>query len=133
MNSDSTPVLQLRVVLTTADFQRLLDFYTAGLGLEPAELWTTETTHGALIDMGRGTLEVFDEGHAAEVDRIEVGRRVSGPVRLALQVPDLDAALARLTARGAKLVSGPVTTPWGDRNARLEDPDGLQVTLFQAG
>jgi hypothetical protein len=26
----------------------------------------------------------------------------------------------------------PVETPWGDDNVRLQDPAGLQVTLFQA-
>jgi hypothetical protein len=29
-------------------------------------------------------------------------------------------------------VHPPVVTPWGDRNARFEDPDGLQLTLFQS-
>ena len=67
----------------------------------------------------------------ADVDQIEVGRRVSGRVRFALQVPDLDAALERLAAKGAKLIHPPVETPWGDRNARIEDPDGMQITLYQ--
>jgi methylmalonyl-CoA/ethylmalonyl-CoA epimerase len=78
------------------------------------------------------TLELFDERQAAYIDELEAGRRVSGPVRLALRVPDLQAALDRLLARGATLVHGPVLTPWGDRNARVQDPDGLQVTLYQA-
>jgi len=30
------------------------------------------------------------------------------------------------------LVHPPVMTPWGDYNVRLQDPDGMQVTLFQA-
>jgi hypothetical protein len=30
------------------------------------------------------------------------------------------------------LVHPPVVTPWGDYNVRLEDPDGMQITLFQA-
>jgi uncharacterized glyoxalase superfamily protein PhnB len=47
-------------------------------------------------------------------------------------VPDLDAALQRSLAHGATLVHPPVATPWGDRAVRLQDPDGLQVTLFQA-
>jgi uncharacterized glyoxalase superfamily protein PhnB len=85
-----------------------------------------------LLDMGHATLELFDEAQAETIDRIEAGRRVSGPVRLALQVPDLDAALERLLAHGATLVHPPVTTPWGDRNARLQDPDGMQITLFQS-
>lgn len=125
------PILQLRVALTTADYDRLLRFYADGLGLEPEAIWTTVETNGILFSLGQATLELFDEGHAAEVDAIEVGQRVSGPVRLALQVPNVDAALARLTAHGAVVVHGPVVTPWGDRNARVQDPDGLQVTLFE--
>jgi uncharacterized glyoxalase superfamily protein PhnB len=38
----------------------------------------------------------------------------------------------RLLAHGAVLVHQPVMTPWGDLNARLQDPDGMQITLFQA-
>ena len=36
-----------------------------------------------------------------------------------------------LLANGAKLVHEPVVTPWGDTTVRLEDADGMQVTLFQ--
>jgi predicted enzyme related to lactoylglutathione lyase len=125
------PVLQLRVALTTADHDRLLRFYSQGLGLEPAQIWTGPQGRAVLLAMGEATLEVFDEQQASTVDAIEVGRRVSGPVRFALQVPDLDAALARLEAHGAVVVHGPVVTPWGDRNARVQDPDGMQVTLFE--
>jgi uncharacterized glyoxalase superfamily protein PhnB len=49
-----------------------------------------------------------------------------------LQVPDLKSAMERLLANGATLVHPPVQTPWGDYNVRLQDPDGMQVTLFQA-
>lgn len=126
------PVLELRVALTSADYERLLAFYQEGLGLDPAQIWTTDRSRGVLFEMGQATLEVFDEQHAATVDQIEVQRRVSGPVRLALQVPDVDAAVQRLLQHGATLVHEPVVTPWGDRNARVQSPDGLQVTLFEA-
>ena len=125
------PVLQLRVALTSADHDRLMRFYCDGLGLEPEAVWTNDQGRAVLLPLGRATLELFDEQQANTVDAIEVGRRVSGAVRLALQVPDLDAALARLAAHGALVVHGPVVTPWGDRNARVRDPDGLQVTLFE--
>jgi len=36
----------------------------------------------------------------------------------------------RLIAAGAEQVGRPVLTPWGDRNARVEAPDGMQLTLF---
>jgi methylmalonyl-CoA/ethylmalonyl-CoA epimerase len=126
------PILELRVALTTADYERLVRFYTIGLGIEPAQIWTDEHGKALLLEMGRATLEIFDEAHAHTVDQLEAGRRVSGPVRFALQVPDLHAAMERLLANGATLVHPPVMTPWGDYNARLQDPDGMQITLFQA-
>jgi uncharacterized glyoxalase superfamily protein PhnB len=82
--------------------------------------------------MGKATLEVFDERQAQTVDEIEVGKRTSGKVPFALQVPDLEAAMERLQAHGATLVHGPVVTPWGDRNVRFQDPDGMQITLYEA-
>ena len=80
----------------------------------------------------RATLELFDEAQARHVDSIEAGRRVAGPVRLAFEVPDSDAAAQRLVAAGAAEVAPPVDTPWGDRNARVRAPDGMQLTLFSA-
>jgi methylmalonyl-CoA/ethylmalonyl-CoA epimerase len=81
--------------------------------------------------MGKATLEVFDEKQAQTVDQIEVGRRISGQIRFALQVPDLKAAMQRLLAHEATLVHPPVVTPWGDQNVRFQDPDGMQITLYQ--
>ncbi len=127
----TAPILEMRVALTTADYESLVAFYRDALGLDPAALWTTETTHAVLFELGRATLEIFDEPHAAMVDQLEVGQRVSGQVRFALQVPDVDAALERVLAWGATLVHEPVVTPWRDRNARVQSPDGLQITLFQ--
>jgi lactoylglutathione lyase len=125
------PVLELRVALTTSDYEALVRFYTEGLGLEPAALWA-DAGKAMLLELGRATIEIFDEDHAEEVDRIEVGQWVSGPVRFAIQVPDVDAALKRVLAYGGTLVHEPVMTPWGDYTARVQSPDGLQVTLFQA-
>lgn len=128
----NAPILELRVAVTTADFERLLKFYTDGLGIDPAQFWQNGQGHAAILELGRATLEVFDEAQAEAVDAIEVGQRVSGPFRFALRVPDLSAALDRLLAHGATLIHPPVMTPWGDLNARVQDPDGLQITLFQA-
>jgi methylmalonyl-CoA/ethylmalonyl-CoA epimerase len=123
--------MELRLALTTADFDRLSNFYRLGLGLEPTQTWPSDQGRALVLDLGRATLEVFDEKQAQTVDNIEVGQRVSGRIRLALQVPDLQAATGRLLAHGAKLVHPPVDTAWGDTCVRFEDPDGMQVTLFQ--
>ncbi len=127
----NSPVIELRVALTTRDYERMVQFYCDGLGPEPAQLWGNDQGRATVLDMGRATLEIFDEEQAQTIDRIEAGRRTSGPIRFALQVPDLQAAMDRLLAHGAALVHPPVLTPWGDYNVRLQDPEGMQITLFQ--
>ena len=127
----SKPVLELRVALTVSDFERSVKFYSEGLGLEPADIWNNGQGQALILEMGKATLEIFDETQAQTIDQIEAEQRVSGQIRFALQVPDLNAAMERLLAHGASLVHPPVTTPWGDYNVRLQDPDGMQITLFQ--
>ncbi len=125
------PVFELRVALTTSNFERSVKFYSEGLGLEPDDLWKNGQGQALILNMGNATLEIFDETQAQTIDQIETGKRVSGQIRFALQVPDLKAAMERLLAHGAILVHPPVITPWGDNNVRLQDPDGMQITLFQ--
>ena len=84
-----------------------------------------------ILNMGNATLEIFDETQAKTIDQIEAGQRISGQIRFALQVPDLKAAMERLLAHGATLIHPPIITSWGDYNVRLQDPDGMQITLFQ--
>jgi len=132
-SKDSTgPVFELRVAVTTSDYERLVRFYCQGLGIEPAAIWNNGDGQALVLDLGRATLEIFDEAQAELIDRLEAGTRVSGQVRFALQVPDLKAAMERLLKNGATLVHEPVLTPWGDYNVRLQDPDGMQITLYQA-
>jgi catechol 2,3-dioxygenase-like lactoylglutathione lyase family enzyme len=123
-------VTQLRVVLTVADFDEAVAFYSDTLGLAQLADWSSENGRVILLDGGRATIELFDERQAESVDRIEAGRRVSGPVRLAFGVPDSEATARRLVAAGAEEVGPPVTPPWGGHNARVRAPDGMQLTLF---
>lgn len=131
-SSQNKPVFELRIALTSQDYERSVRFYCEGLGLEPAALWNNDGGRALILEMGKGTLELFDERQAEVIDHLEAGKRVSGQIRFALQVPDLNAAMERLLAHGATLVHPPVMTPWGDTNVRLQDPDGMQITLFQA-
>ena len=126
------PVFELRVALTTSDYERLTKFYCEGLGLESAAIWNNDQGKALVLDMGHATLELFDEAQAEIIDQIEAEQRISGQIRFALQVPDLRAAMERLLEHGATLVHPPIITPWGDYNVRLQDPDGMQITLFQS-
>lgn len=127
----TSPIIEFRVALTAQDYNKLVVFYEDALGLEATDIWTQADNKGVLYDMGRATLEILDENSATTVDQIEAGKRVSGAIRFALEVPDVDAALERALAKGATLVHEPIVTPWGHRNVRLQAPDGMQITLFQ--
>src|SRR5215813_12436338 len=116
------PFMNLRVVLTVPDFDEAVAFYREALGLEQLADWSGDDGRVILLDGGHATLELFDEAQAESVDRIEAGRRVSGPVRLAFEVSDLDAAARRVVEAGAEAVAPPVVPPWGGRNARVQTP-----------
>lgn len=122
--------MNLRVVLTVPNFDEAVAFYRDELGLEQLADWSGEDGRVILLDAGHATLELFDERQAESVDRIEAGRRVSGQVRLAIEVEDIDGTVQRLVAAGAVTEAPPVVPPWGGRNARLRTPDGMQLTLF---
>jgi lactoylglutathione lyase len=123
-------VTELRVALTVPDFDQAVAFYRDTLGLAELADWSSQNGRVILLEAGRATLELFDEAQAETVDAIEAGRRISGRVRLALEVADSDETARRLVAGGAEQVAPPVTAPWGDRNARVRAPDGMQLTLF---
>ncbi len=95
------PIHELRVALTTRDYERLVKFYCEGLGIKPAAIWNNGQGQALVLNMGNATLEIFDEAQAETIDQIEAGQRVSGQIRFALQVPDLKAAMERLLAHGA--------------------------------
>src|SRR5262249_11337721 len=116
MSTSNPPVLEFRIALTTQEYERLVKFYCQGLGIEPAALWNNDGGRALILEMGKATLELFDERQAEVIDQLEAEQRISGPIRFALQVPNLDAALERLLAHGATLVHPPVKTPWGDYN-----------------
>jgi methylmalonyl-CoA/ethylmalonyl-CoA epimerase len=123
-------LIELRVAMTVDDFDAAIAFYRDALGLGQLADWSSDQGRVVLLDAGRATLELLDHPQAALVDRIEAGSRVAGTVRLAVRVENSEATAERLISAGATAVGQPVTTPWGDRNARVRAPDGMQLTLF---
>jgi len=125
-------IRQLRLVVTAEDYDEAVAFYRDVLGMGELAVWASpDGGHVTLLDGGRATLEITDPRNAAFIDEVEVGRRVGGHVRVALEVDDSRAATAAAVDAGAELVAEPTETPWRSLNARLEGPGGLQLTLFQ--
>ncbi|WP_394843330.1 VOC family protein [Pendulispora brunnea] len=123
-------IRELRIALTVDKYDEALRFYRDGLGLPVRKAWAEPEGSGAIFEAGRATLELLSTKMAESVDRIEVGPRVAGPVRVALEVDDSAKRGEALMEAGAQLLGGPVVTPWLDKNVRLRAPDGMQYTLF---
>lgn len=127
-------VSEFRIAVTVEDeqaFDRAVAFYRDGLGLAPGELWTDHGRGQMFLAADRASLEIFEPAYAAHIDQLEVGERVSGRIRFAFQVDDVYAAVRRALAYGATMVKEPALTPWNDLNARVQAPDGQQITLYQ--
>ena len=125
-----SPVRELRLALTVTDYDQAVTFYRDRLGLPVLESFEGPEGGGVVLDAGRATLELLSVAQAELVDRVEVGSRVAGPVRVALEVADSAQTARRLVDGGAEALAEPVVTPWRHRNVRVRAPGGLQLTLF---
>jgi catechol 2,3-dioxygenase-like lactoylglutathione lyase family enzyme len=131
--TEQTGAHELRVSLTVRDYDAARRFFRDALGLAEVESWDASPGRGIVLAAGQATLELLDEDEAARVDDLEVGRRISGPIRLAIGVDDSAATANRLEAAGAAVLAPAKPMPWGDVNARVRAPEDVQLTLFSAG
>lgn len=123
-------VHELRLVVTTPDYDEALSFYRDLLGLREQASFSSNGGRLTILEAGRATMELAEPAYAEYIDQVEVGRRVAGHIRVAFEVDDSAAMTARLAEAGATVLAEPTRTPWNSSNARLEAPAGLQLTLF---
>lgn len=99
-----------------------LEFYSALFGWEKKQE----------LDMGEaGTYTIFGRGDD------QYGGMMTKPAKMTMppswlyyiHVDDLDAAIERANAKGAKTLIGPTEVPGGDRVAQLTDPQGATFAL----
>ncbi|WP_061294893.1 VOC family protein [Herbidospora cretacea] len=126
-----TEVRELRLVVTAENYEEALHFYRDVLGLAEIADFSSGDGKVRLLSAGRATVEIIDARQARHIDDVEVGRRVAGHIRVALEVPDAESTTALLEEHGADVLAPPTRTPWNSLNARLTAPDGLQLTLFE--
>ena len=110
-------VLQSRVLYRPVNYEHSVAFYRDVLGLHVFREWVT----GTVFFLGGGLLELSRSAGPVTDDKFS----------LWLQVRDVDAEFARLAAAGVATVEGPVDEPWGLREARVRDPDGLMLILVE--
>ncbi len=109
---------KVTVYAYVSDLQRLRLFYEGALGVKPA------TQHGNWLpfDLGGATLAL----HSIENNRVEDVRRFN----LSFAVDDVEAAVARFEAQGAKVLRGVADEAFGKR-AIIQDPDGRTIEIVQ--
>ena len=130
--SSAVPVLQLRLVVETEDYERAVAFYRDALGLpEQAAFEGEDDARVTILEAGRATLELVNPAQRRMIDQVEVGHPTQGPIRVAFEVTDAAGGTQRLVDAGATLVAAPTETPWRSLNSRLDAPAGLQLTLFE--
>ena len=80
----------------------------------------------AVFDFGNTLINLLQATEAPEL----IGPAVVAPpdagsrMQFTIDVDDVDAMCAELTARGVELLNGPVDRPWGIRTASFRDPAG---------
>lgn len=126
-------VRQLRVVVTAEEFDEALVFYRDVVGMPQTGAYEAEGgARVAILDAGRATLELANPAQVRFIDRVETdGETPSDRIRIALEVDDTEAVVARLEAGGAVVEASARETPWRSVNARLRGAAGLQLTVFQ--
>jgi lactoylglutathione lyase len=129
--TDPMPVRQLRLVVTTADYDEALRFYRDVLGLREQATYIEDGGRLTILEAGVATMEIAEPAYAEYIDTVEVGRRVAGHIRVAFEVGDSAAATEALADAGAEVIAPPTRTPWNSLNARLSAPGDLQLTLFE--
>jgi lactoylglutathione lyase len=102
-------VRELRLVVTAENYDQALHFYRDVLGLKERAAFASEGGHVTILEAGQATLELTDPGHAEFIDKVEVGYRVAGHIRVAFEVDDSAASTRALEAAGAK-GAGPANT-----------------------
>lgn len=118
-------------MVTVDNHEQALRFYRDVLGLPELADFSSPDGNVRLLDAGRATVEIVDRRQAEFIDRVEVGQRVAGHIRVALEVDSAAEDTTKLVEAGATVLAEPVRTPWNSLNARLTAPDGLQLTLFE--
>lgn len=113
-------------IISSTDVARSLGFYRDQLGGKVS--FEYPAPDGSLayvgVDIGSAHLGI---GFSAR----PVGGELPRPISLWIYATSCDAAVARLRAGGTPILEPPADQPWGERIARVLDPDGNEVIIGQ--
>jgi catechol 2,3-dioxygenase-like lactoylglutathione lyase family enzyme len=110
------------ITLFVQDLAAAKQFYQEIFGL-PVHF---EDPNSAVFKFGNTLINLLK---ITEADELIAPANVAGPeagsrMVFTIEVEDVDAMCAELTARGVVLLNGPMDRPWGIRTASFSDPGG---------
>ena len=112
--------------LNTTDYEAAWSFYSALFGWQPTQAMDMGEEHG-------GTYFMYncpgDEASMGGMSNIAKAMNVPPHWLYYVSVDDIDAALARITARGGQVLNGPMEVPGGDKVAQCMDPQGVAFAI----
>jgi lactoylglutathione lyase len=119
-------VTEVFPILATPDIDRALGFYRDLLGGTVSFTYPGED--GTLVyvgvDLGASHLGIGFEAGWTDAARPRA-------VSLWVYADDCDALVDRIRAAGGTVTEEPADQPWGERTARVLDPDGNEVVIGQ--
>jgi catechol 2,3-dioxygenase-like lactoylglutathione lyase family enzyme len=110
------------ITLFVEDLAAAKEFYGRVFGLPVV----FEDDDSVVFKLGNTLVNLLKTAAAAElIEPAAVAPREAGSrLQLTIDVDDVDAMCAELTARGVVLLNGPMDRPWGVRTASFKDPAG---------
>ena len=121
----SAPPATVTPVLIYPDVRAAVDWLESALGF--AEKVRIGDAHRSQLRVGSDGAVVVADVHGAQVaPSSDVVTRL-----IKIRVDDVDAALARASAAGARVLEEPETHMYGERSCIVEDPGGHRWELTQ--
>lgn len=110
------------VTLFVDDLPAAKRFYADVFGLPVA----FEDADSVVFRFGSTLVNLLAVSAASELITPASPGRLDTPARsvMTIEVDDVDAVTAHVTARGAVLLNGPMDRPWGVRTSSFRDPSG---------
>jgi predicted enzyme related to lactoylglutathione lyase len=131
--AQETGITVRSVRVLASDVDALARFYSEAFGMsETRRPVDTPTFKEIVLNTGStpGLARLATSTPIVIATRAAGGPQAGGMAALILEVPDMDAAIARATAAGAKLMRPVARSGEGLSYAFLTDPDGNQVELL---